>query len=146
MWNFYISNCEFIKFLVQLWLGFLSSLHSSGSRASDLKGIIKPRGRRMAPFAEGTGPSEPGVGGQGGKGAIDPLPQIFGRNRSKAFFPQKALFYRLSPWIFKPSYSPEEEEERKEALTLAHIRVHIFVSNLRISLTEHWMSMLFYQL
>ena len=82
----------------------------------------------MAPFAEGTGPSEPGVGGQGGKGAIDPLPQIFGRNRSKAFFPQKALFYRLSPWIFKPSYTPEEEEERKEALTLAHIRVHIFVS------------------
>ena len=87
----------------------------------------------MAPFAEGTGPSEPGVGGQGGKGAIDPLPQIFGANRSNAFFPQKTLFYRLDPRIFKSSYGPKEEEERKEALTLAHIRVLIFVSNLRIS-------------
>ena len=53
------------------------------------------------------------------------------------------LCFKLPPRIFKPSYGPEEEEERKEALTLAHIRVLIFVSNLRISVfnreqdTEH---------
>ena len=44
---------------------------------------------------------------------------------------------KLDQRILKLSYGPEEEEERKEALTLAHIRVHIFVSNLRISVAEN---------
>ena len=65
----------------------------------------------------------------GARGAKAPTPSGIEENPS----PSKALKNKLSPRIFRLSYGPEEEEERKEALTLAHIRVVIFVSNLRIS-------------
>ena len=74
--------------------------------------------------------------GVGGKGAIAPLPQILAGIEAKPS-PLKGVVLQIAPTDFRPSYGPEEEEERKEALTLAHIRVHIFVSNLRISVTEN---------
>ena len=65
-----------------------------------------------------------------------PPPSDFWQKKKQSLLLLKALYFKLPPRIFKPSYGPKEEEERKEALTLAHIRVHIFVSNLRKSVTE----------